>query len=164
MMRSLVTGTAAMALCLASATSAVGQDYRFAGFDGPRGMNATIRLHIPFGASSERSRPTLALTVAAGRTLGDGTDGEPIVRQVRLVDFRFSSGGLASARVAAFDLANLDENRRLYLGLPSGKKTTAYLVAGAAAAAAAACLILGCLDDDDSDDSPGDDAAAPTPG
>jgi hypothetical protein len=160
MTRIHVAAVTTMSLLLASATPALAQDHRFAGFEGVRGANATINLRIPFGASPRGSRPTFDLTVAIGRTLGAGTDGEPIVRQMPLADFRFSGAGLAHARVASFDLANLDRDRRLNVN--GGKKTTMYLAAAAAAAAAAICAFAGCFDGDD-DETPGDSNTA-TPG
>ena len=125
MARQCIAAIAALSLSFASATPALGQEHRFAGFDGPRGANATITLRVPLGASSQRSRPTLALTVGAGRTLGAGTDGEPIVRQIRFADFRISEAGLENARVASFDLANLDRDTRL--AIVGNKKNTILL-------------------------------------
>ena len=161
--RELVAGLAAFALCLGSATPVLAQDYRFAGFDGPRGASATVDLRVPLGSARHRSRPTLGLTLGFGRTVGTGIDGAPVVRRMPLVDLRASSSGLMRARVASFDLAHLDQNRRL--NLDGGKKTTLALVAAVAAAAAAACLVAGCFDDDDEPDEDTDnDPVTPTQG
>jgi hypothetical protein len=153
MTRRSVTHIGALSLCLASATPAFAQEYRFAPSNGPRGANATINLRIPLGVDSRRARPTFGLTVGFGRTLGAATDGQPIVRQTPLADFRLSATGLVNARVASFDLANVDRNRRLNA---SGGKSPLFLAGGAAAAAAIACLILGCFDGDDESETPGE--------
>lgn len=161
MERKLFAGLAAFALCIGSATPAAAQDRRFAGFDARPGASATVNLRVPLGAASRRSRPTVGLTLGLGRTMGGGIDGAPIVRQVPLVDLRFSESGLARARVASFDLAGLDRYRRL--NLDGGKKNSLLLVgAVAAAAAAAACVVAGCFDDDD-EDTDNDEGGAETP-
>jgi hypothetical protein len=160
MISRFAAGVATLSLCLGSATPTLAQDHRFAGWDGARGTNATINLRIPLGAPQRRSRPTLGLTVGFGQTLGAGIAGEPIVRQVRVADFRFSADGLENARVASFDLAHLDRDRRLNLG--GSKKTSLLLVGAAAAAAAAVCLAAGCFDDDDDEETPGDSGNSPT--
>ena len=162
MEREIVAGLAAFALCLGSATPALAQDYRFAGFDGPRGASATVDLRVPLGAARHRSRPTLGLTLGFSRTVGTASDGAPIVRRMPLVDLRASDAGLTRARVASFDLAHLDHYRQL--NLDGGKKATWVLVAGVAAAAAAACLVVGCFDDDDEPDEDTDTPESPTPG
>ena len=155
-------GAAMLSLCLGAAMPALAQEYRFAGFEGARGANATVNLRIPLGAASRGSEPTLGLTVGFGRTLGAGLDGRPIVRQMPLADFRFSDAGLANARVASFDLASPDRDRRF--NMVGTKKATLSLAAAVLAAAVAACLVAGCFDGDDSNESGDSGGDTETPG
>jgi hypothetical protein len=147
---------------IAYATPAQAQEhFRFAGFDGPRGANATINVRIPFGTDSPRSRPTVGIAIGFGRTIvPDRVEGRPFIRQVRLADFRFSEAGLGHLRIAGFDLANLDQNGRLHAG---PKSKSAVVGVGAVAVAAAVCLAAGCLDDD-SDETSDSEPTGPTSG
>ena len=148
-MRKLVTATVSAALCLASVTPAMAQNYRAEGFDGPRGANATVNLRVPLGRSA-KAKPSYGLTFGLGKTVGAGYDGRPITRQLTLGDLRFNQEGkLNKAQLASFDLANLDADKRMNL---TGEGNTLWIVVGLVAAGVAICLLADCFDGDD--DSP----------
>ena len=151
-MRKFVTATVSAALCLASITPALAQNYRAEGFDGPRGANATLNLRIPLGKSSKaRAKPSYGLTFGMGKTVGAGYDGRPITRQLTLGDIRFNrQGELAKAQLASFDLAHLDSDKRLNL---NGEGNTLWIVVGLVAAGVAVCLLADCFGGDDDDSS-----------
>ena len=149
-MRKLLSATVSAALCCGSVTPALAQDYRFSN-DAPRGATATLNLRVPLGAQRDRARPSYGLTFGYGQEAGSPTmDGRTVSRSVRLGDIRFAGGELRHARLASFDLAHLDRDRRLNLGGGSG--TTVLIVVGAVAGAVAACLVLDCFDGGDDDD------------
>ena len=150
MMRKFVSATVSAALCMASLVPgiAAAQEYRFTGFDAPRGATATVNLRIPFGA--ENRRTTYGLSLAYGQETGAFLDGRPVTRSVGLADFRFTGDGLDQARVASFDLANLDQDRRLNL---TGEGNTLWIVVGRVAAGVAICLLADCFEGDDEDSS-----------
>ncbi len=152
MMLKIVAGTASAALCLTQIAPALAQDYQHSGFDGPRGANATLNLRLPLGRRAEPARPTLGLTVGFGQTFGAPTsDGRRAVRQMRLADVRLDRTGVSRARLASFDLADLDRGRRLNLnGEP---KKSFWLLIAAALGAGAALLLLLDSDSEDSSDS-----------
>ena len=158
----LVTGATMLSLCLGSAAPALAQDYRFDGFAGTPGANATLNLRVPLGAGARRAPPTVGLTFGLGRTLGARLDGEPIVRQVPLGDFRFSEAGLANARLASFDLANPRRDYRL--NLSGEKSTTALLIGGIFIAGIVICVAADCFDDDDGDTGSGGSTTPGNPG
>lgn len=149
-MRKFVTATVSAALCLASIAPAAAQNYRTEGFDGPRGLNATLNMRIPLGREA-RPKPTYGLTFGMGKTVGAGLDGRPVNRQLTLGDLRFNQEGkLKRAQLASFDLANLDAGRRMNL---NGGSNTVWVVVGAVAAGAAVCLLLtDCFNIDDEGD------------
>ena len=151
-MRKFVTATVSAALCLASVTPAMAQNYRAEGFDGPRGANATLNLRIPLGKSSKaKAKPSYGLTFGMGRTVGAGYDGRPITRQLTLGDIRFNQQGkLNKAQLASFDLANLDQDERLNL---NGEGNTLWIIVGLVAAGVAICLLADCFEGDDDSDS-----------
>ncbi|MGQ0558433.1 MAG: hypothetical protein ACT4OE_02435, partial [Sphingosinicella sp.] len=62
-MRGTVMTAAAAAVCLAAIapSAALALEYRFTGFDAPRGAAATLNLRVPLG--SQRQRATAGLTV-----------------------------------------------------------------------------------------------------
>ena len=104
MVRNLVSGTAALALGAAHVTGAAAQDYRFAGFDAPRGATATVGLRVPIGSGAERSRPDLRLTLTYGRPVGDAdTLGARPVHRLELADLGLDRSGSARWRVAGLD-------------------------------------------------------------
>ncbi|HYE29736.1 MAG TPA: hypothetical protein VEA61_16075 [Allosphingosinicella sp.] len=149
-MRKLVTATVSAALCLASVTPAMAQNYRAEGFDGPRGANATVNLRVPLGRSA-KAKPSYGLTFGLGKTVGAGYDGRPITRQLTLGDLRFNQEGkLNKAQLASFDLANLDRDKRMNL---SGEGNTLWIVVGLVAAGVAICLLADCFEGDDDSDS-----------
>jgi hypothetical protein len=151
-MRKFVTATVSAALCLASITPAMAQNYRAEGFDGPRGANATLNLRIPLGKSSRaKAKPSYGLTFGMGKTMGAGYDGRPITRQLTLGDIRVNQQGkLDKAQLASFDLARLDQDERLNL---NGEGNTLWIIVGLVAAGVAICLLADCFEGDDDSDS-----------
>jgi len=150
MVRKLVYATVSAALCMLSVAPAMAQDYRFTGFDAPRGATATLNLRVPLGTSRQQQRtPSYGLTLGYGQTVGaPALDGSTTSRAVRLADLRFNGAGeLRSARVASFDLANFDRNRR-FSNL-SGEVSTVWIVVGVAAVAVGVCLLADCFGGDD---------------
>ena len=147
-MRKFVTATVSAALCLASVAPAAAQNYRAEGFDGPRGVNATLNMRIPLGREG-KAKPTYGLTFGMGKTVGAGLDGRPVNRQLTLGDIRFNDQGkLNRASLASFDLANLDADKRMNL---TGEGNTLWIVVGLVAAGVAVCLLADCFGDDDED-------------
>ncbi len=152
MVRKLVSATVSAALCTLSVAPGVAaaQDHRFTGFDAPQGATATVNLRIPFGGRAERSRPSYGFTLGYGQVMGGpSVDGRTMTRSVNLADIRFNqSGELRNARLAGFDLANLDRDRRMNL---TGGGSTTWLIVGVIAGGVAACLLLECFDGNDDD-------------
>ena len=154
MVRKLVGATVSAALCTMSVAPAMAQDYRFTGFDAPRGATATVNLRVPLGTSRQQTerRMSYGVTLGYGRTVGAPTlDGTTTTRGVNVADFRFNrSGEIRNARVASFDLANLNQDRR-FSNL-NGQVSTVWIVVGVAAVAVGACLVVfDCFDDDETD-------------
>lgn len=150
-MNKLLAATVSAALSLASVSPALAQDYRFAGFDAPRGLSATANVRVPLGREAKARRPSYGLTLGLGREVGAGYDGRPVTRSVRLADLRFSDEGrLSQARLAGVDLAAPDRARRMNL---MGGSTT-WFILGAVAAAAGICLLTDCLGEGDDDAVP----------
>jgi hypothetical protein len=140
MVRTFVAGTAGLALCLGATSPAAGQEQRFSGFDGPSGASATVNIRIPLDGRTQRTRPSIGLTVGYGRRMMDGTaELRPVVRQLRAADLRFDGEGLARAELATFDLAHLDQDRRLNLG--EAKSWTIWLILAAFASLAVVYVI-----------------------
>jgi len=145
MVRKLVSATVSTALCMMSAAPALAQDYR--GYDAPRGATATLNLRVPLGTQRHQARATYGLTLGYGQTLASPTaDGTTTTRAIRLADLRFSGRELRNARVASFDLANLDRDRRMNL---VGTGSTTWIVVGVIAGAVAVCLLADCFGGDD---------------
>ena len=155
MVRKLVCATVSAALCTMSVAPAMAQDYRFTGFDAPRGATATVNLRVPLGTSRQQTdrRMSYGVTLGYGRTVGAPTlDGRTTTRAVNLADFRFNgSGELRNARVASFDLANLDQDRRF--NNLTGEGNTLWIVVGLVAAGVAICLLADCFEGGDDDSS-----------
>jgi hypothetical protein len=151
-MRKFVTATVSAALCLASIAPAAAQNYRAEGFDGPRGVNATLNMRIPLGRTpGAKAKPSYGLTFGMGKTVGAGLDGRPLNRQLTLGDIRFNERGkLNKAQLASFDLANLDADKRMNL---TGEGNTLWIVVGLVAAGVAICLLADCFEGDDDDSS-----------
>ena len=154
MVRKFVSATVSAALCMLSVMPSVAaaQEYRFTGFDAPRGATATVNLRVPMGRENAR-RASYGLTLGYGQTMGTETlDGRTMTRAVNLADLRFTGAELRQARVASFDLANLDEDQRV--NNLTGEGNTLWIVVGLVAAGVAICLLADCFDgDDDSPDS-----------
>ena len=156
-MRKFVSATVSAALCLVSAAPAMAQEHRFAGFDAPRGATATVNLRVPLGPETS-SRPSYGLTLGYGQEVGAGLDGRSTTRAVNVADFRFAGGGLDQARVASFDLANLDRDRRMNLAA-GGKKT--WLLIGILIGLGVILCVTELCDSDESESETGG-ATAPT--
>ena len=151
MVRKFVSATVSAALCLMSVAPAMAQEYRFTGFDAPRGATATINLRVPMGREHAQNA-SYGLTLGYGQEMGAALDGKTTIRAVNVADFRFSGTKLRNARVASFDLANLDRDRRL--NLAGGEYNTLWIVGGLVVAGVAVCLLADCFGgDDDEDDS-----------
>jgi|SoiMethySBSTD1v2_1073268.scaffolds.fasta_scaffold936175_1 hypothetical protein len=153
MVRKSVSAAVTVALCLMSASQAVAQEYRFTGFDPPQGATATVNLRVPIG-DDHRRQPTYGLTFGYGYDLGGpNMNGRTMTRSVQLADFRFRGDQLQNARVASFDLANLDQDRRLNFQGDGSDNTWLY-IGGAVVAGLVICLLAECFegDDDDEDD------------
>jgi hypothetical protein len=150
MVRKIVTATVSAALCIASITPAFAQDYRYTGFDAPKGATATANLRIPLGREA-KAKPTYGLTFGYGKSAGAGLDGRSVTRELRLADIRFTPDGrMQRAQVASFDLANLDRDRRMNL---TGGGNTLWVVVGLVAAGVAVCLLADCFEGDDEEES-----------
>ncbi len=112
-----------------------------------------MNLRVPLGMSRQQTdrRMSYGVTLGYGQTMGSPTlDGRTTTRAVNLADFRFNnSGELRNARVASFDLANLDRDRR-FSNL-NGEVTTVWIVVGLVAAGVAVCLLADCFGGDEED-------------
>jgi hypothetical protein len=149
-MNKLLAATVSAALSLTSLSPALAQDYRFAGFDSPRGLTATANLRVPLGTQA-KSRASYGLSLGFGREVGAGSDGRPVTRAIRIADLRFSGEGqLSQARLAGVDLRDPPRERRMNL---TGGVSTTWFILGAAAAAAGICLLTDCLGGGDDDDA-----------
>ena len=159
-MRKFVSATVSAALCLASLTPgiAAAQDHRFTGFDAPRGATATVNLRVPFGPASQ-SRQSYGLTLSYGQSSGATLDGREMRRTLNLADVRFSGGELSQARLATFDLANLDRDRRM--NMAGGGKKTWILIGILIALGVIICVAELCGGDGDDESSTGG-ATGPT--
>jgi hypothetical protein len=146
-MRKFVAATVSAALCMTSMLPgiAAAQEHRFTGFDAPRGATATVNLRIPLGPE-RRSRPSYGLTLGYGQTVAPGVDGRTSSRAINLADFRFTGEQprLSQARLAGFDLANLDQDRRLNM-VGGGKKSWLW-IGLLVLAGLVVCGIAGCFD------------------
>ena len=165
----LTAGLAIIALCAASATPSLAQEYRFAGFDGPRGTTASFNLRVPLGSPAEFQghRPSLGFTVGHARAPFLADSGAPAsARLLELVDIRFDRRGLRRAQMASFDLAHLDGDARLAVqGDEPGRNRTLRLVLigllGVAVGVGAEMLIDGSADEEE---TAGPTPSTPTPG
>ena len=151
-MNKLFATAVSAALGLTSLSPAMAQDYRFSGFDAPRGLTATANLRIPLGREAKSRRASYGLTLGLGREAGAGYDGRPVTRSIHLADLRFSGEGrLSQARLAGTDLAHLDRQRRMNL---TGGGASTWFILGAVAAGVGLCLLTDCLGGDDDDAVP----------
>lgn len=160
MLRSVIGAAAIAALCSASVTPALAQDYRPQGFDAPRGATASLNFRIPLGGKAERQKPSYGLTLGYGHVTGSpALDGRTATRAVRLADIRFSGPWtLEKAELATFDLVNLEQDRRM--NMVGGKKSWLW-IGLLIAAGVVICVAADCFEDDDSEDedSPGTPAS-----
>ena len=148
MVRKFVSATVSAALCMMSVAPAMAQEYRSNVFEAPRGATATLNLRVPMGPE-HRERASYGLTVGFGQTMATPTmDGRTTTRAVNVVDIRFRGDELRQARVASFDLANLDRSRR-QMNLTGGGDNTLWIVVGLVAAGVAICLLADCFEGDD---------------
>jgi hypothetical protein len=153
MIRKCLTAAVTAALCGASLAPgiAAAREYRFAGFDAPRGATATVNLRVPMGRDPGH-RASYGVTLAYGQNYAaPGVTGEIRSRAVNVADFRFSGTELRSARVASFDLANLDQDRRTS-NLVGGSGFGLTTIIAVVAAGAVICFVVtDCFGDDDDD-------------
>jgi hypothetical protein len=152
MVRKFVSATVSAALCVLSVAPgvAMAQEYRFAGFDAPRGATATINLRVPMGPE-HRERATYGLSFGYGQTLGaPGLNGQTMTRAVNLADLRFAGNELRNARLATFDLANLDQDRRVSNLRADGSVIWVAVIA-AVGVGVLICVAADCFEDDDED-------------
>lgn len=151
MVRKLVSATVSAALCMMSVAPALAQEHRFTGFDAPRGATVTLNFRVPLGTAQQtRERMSYGLTLGYGQSVGADLDGMSRTRRVNVADIRFNTGGeLRNARLAGFDLANLDRSRAMNL---TGGNTTLLVVGGLVVAGVAICLLADCFDGDDEEE------------
>lgn len=153
MLRKFVSATVSAALLFASAAPAMAQEYRFTGFDSPRGVSATVNLRVPLDQNRERTRRTsYGVNAAWGRTMPLATmDNATTTRAVNLAEIRFSGDELRRAQLLGFDVRDpTAAQRRLNL---DGEGNTLWIVVGLVAAGVAICLLADCFEDDDESSS-----------
>ena len=151
-MRKIIAATAASALCLMSIAPAYAQANHSPAFDAPKGAAATLNLRVPLGAEGSKAKPTYGMSLTFGRTMAsDGFDGKTFTRATTLADLRFDGDGLNRAKVANFDLANLDKNKQ-QLNLTGGGNTLLWVALAAGAGVAAYFLLIEDNDDDELDE------------
>ncbi len=149
-MKRLLCATLSAAVCVATVTPALAQDYGFYdAFAGRRdAATATANLKVPLGATN--AKPTYGLTLNYGPAAvsPSGFSEKP---QVKLADLRFSSEGLDQAKLGGFDFAQADGDVGDRLNMTGGDNTV-WVVVGLVAAGVAICVLADCFDDDDDDD------------
>ena len=101
MVRKLVSATVSAALCLFAVAPipASAQDYRFTGFDAPRGATATVNLRVPMGREhAQRASYGLTLSYGTGDTAQFSEDfsatGFFRVGADTVLEFDYNHGGL----------------------------------------------------------------------
>ena len=149
MLRKFVSATVSAALLFASAAPAMAQEYRFTGFDSPRGVSATVNLRVPLDQNRERTRrASYGVNAAWGRTMPLATmDNATTTRAVNLAEIRFSGDELRRAQLLGFDVRDpTAAQRRMNL---TGDGNTLWIVVGLVAAGVAVCLLADCFEDDD---------------
>ena len=152
MVKKLVSATVSAALCLWSVAPgmAAAQEYRFSGFDAPRGATATVNLRVPMGRE-HRDRASYGMSLGYGQEVGTpGLDGRTTTRSMNFADFRFTGNEMRNARVVGVDFANLNQDRRF--NNLTGEGNTLWIVVGLVAAGVAICLLAECFDGDDEDE------------
>ena len=158
MVSKLVAATVSAALCMTSMLPgmAAAQDHRFTGFDAPRGATATVNLRLPLGGQAQ-GRASYGVTLSYGQAAGADLGGRTVTRNLNVADLRFTGEEprLSQARLAGFDLANVDQSRRM--NMVGGKKTWLF-IGLLILAGVIVCSIAGCFDSDGNEvdiDSPG---------
>ena len=155
MIRKILSASVATALVLGSVTPAYAQSYAMMMPDrqAPLGATATVNFRVPLGAApSKARRASYGLTLGYGHRLDSLTaDGRIAARHVEVADIRFTDTfKLHKAEVATFDLANLDQDRRL--NMMEGKDSTTWIIIGLVVAGAVVWAVADGDDDDDDDD------------
>ena len=154
MLRKVLAATASAALVLGSVTPAFAQSYGYSAFDAPRGATASINFKVPLGVEKQAAKPTYGFSLNYGHEVGSPTlDGRTTTREMKLADIRFSGPlKLQKAEMMTFDLAHLDQDRRL--NMSEDGDNTVWIIVGLVAAGVAICLLADCFggDDDDDDD------------
>lgn len=127
------------ALSIAS-TPAAAQDYRFAGFETPRGATATANYRIPLGA---RAKPSYGVSLSYGHTLGSqALDGRIRTRGFKLADLRFERGGkIERAELATLNLEDLKNDPRVKMN-PDGSPDTLLIVGGVVVVGVIVLLVI----------------------
>jgi hypothetical protein len=153
MVRKIVFATVSAALCLAPVTPALAQSYDPGSeVQAPLGATGALNVRIPLGAGARTEEPTYGLTFGMGQVVGTNADERMLTREVRVADVRFNfSGELQRARIASFDLANMDRDKR-FDGLTGISST--FTIIGIVAVGVGVCLIADCFGGDDDDVQP----------
>ena len=159
MVSKFVSATVSAALCVMSVWPGVAaaQEYRSTGIEAPQGVTATLNVRVPLGRE-RRARPSYGLTLSYGQPSGATLDGRETRRALNLADIRFTGDELSQARLATFDLANLDRDRRM--NMAAGGKKTWILVGILIALGVIICVVELC--DGDGDDEPSNSPTGPT--
>jgi len=148
MVRKIAFATVSAALCLAQVTPALAQSVSPSEVQAPLGATGAVNVRIPLGAGARTEAPSYGLTFGMGQVTGMDANARMLTREVRVADIRFNMDGrLRTAQVASFDLANMDQERRLD-GLTGGLSST-FTIIGIVVVGAGVCLLLDCLGDDD---------------
>ena len=130
MSNKIISSAAGLVLCVASLSPGLAQDYRFVGFDPPRGASTTVNLRIPLGGrpGARSERTTVSLTGGYGWQQPGAIPGERgAVRQLDLLDFRVDRGSLERARLAGFELRSSAHDRlQIDDSVDDKKATTIY--------------------------------------
>ena len=156
MIRKVLSASVATALIFGSASPTFAESHAFSPVQPPLGATATMNLKVPLGAAPTQSRKaTYGLTMAYGQRTGSVTgDGRIATRSARLADIRFAAtdSKLHKAEFASFDLAKLDQDRRLNLGSDGSMSGTTWLLVGGLVVAGVIIWVLADDDDDGEDD------------
>ena len=146
MLRRTIAGSALLAVAAAPLAPAAAQHGSDFGFEGRRGVHATVNLRVPLGGRTAAERPTLGLTVGYDQSLA-GPDGRRAVRELRLADLRLDGGGTTQFRLAGFELAGADRARTL--SVYGNKKNVLLLTLMFAAGAAMLAGVISVMKDED---------------
>lgn len=142
--RSIIAALAAAAI-IASASPAGADPFAPPTERAPLGATAALSLKVPLGPKTAASeRPSYGLSFNYGRSVGNPyLDGRPVSQALKLGDLRFDSEGLASARLASFDLRDFgrsaDKDRMNIFDGPFGP--IEYAIIGGAAVVVAILVL-----------------------